>query len=141
MIVDYKEISKELLSEDITKYKKGIFKNKGDELTGMEKMLYSDSNLPLNSYLVVGDIVVNLYTTIFTDENNIVYYETTLTLTDKDPVTLQPNNPDLNDLVILKRSFDIFQAINNHTIYTNLLIKMNKRMLKQHPEINNITNI
>ena len=141
MIVDYKEISKELLSEDITKYKKGIFKNKCDELTGMEKMLYSDSNLPLNSYLVVGDIVVNLYTTIFTDENNIVYYETTLTLTDKDPVTLQPNNPDLNDWVILKRSFDIFQAINNHTIYTNLLIKMNKRMLKQHPEINNITNI
>ena len=141
MIVDYKEISKELLSEDITKYKKGIFKNKGDELTGMEKMFYSDSNLPLNSYLVVGDIVVNLYTTIFTDENNIVYYETTLTLTDKDPITLQPNNPDLNDLVILKRSFDIFQAINNHTIYTNLLIKMNKRMLKQHPEINNITNI
>lgn len=141
MIVDYKEISKELLSEDIAKYKKGIFKNKGDKLTGMEKLFYSDANLPLNSYLVVGDIVVNLYTTIFTDENDTVYYETTLMLTDKDPITMQPDNPDLNDLVTLKRSYDIFQAINNHTIYTNLLIKMNKRMLKQHPEINNITNI
>lgn len=141
MIVDYNEVVKELLEEDILKYKKGIFKNKGDKLSGMEKMFYSDSNLPLNSYLVVGDIVVNLYTTIFTDENNTVYYETTLMLTDKDPITMQPNNPDLNDLVILKRSYDIFQAINNHTIYTNLIIKMNKRMLKQHPEINNITNI
>jgi len=141
MITDYKEITKELLSEDIVKYKKGIFKNKGDKLTDIEKLLYSDDRLPLNSYLVVGDIVVNLYTTIFTDENNTVYYETTLMLTDKDPITMQPNNPDLNDLVTLKRSFDIFQAMNNHTIYTNLLIKMNKRILKQHPEINNITNI
>lgn len=141
MIVDYKEIVKELLSEDIMKYKKGIFKNKGDKLTDIEKLLYSDDRLPLNSYLVVGDIVVNLYTTIFTDENNTVYYETTLMLTDKDPITMQPNNPDLNDLVIVKRSFDVFQAMNNHTIYTNLLIKMNKRILKQYPEINNITNI
>lgn len=141
MIVDYKEITKELLSEDIVNHKKGIFKNKGDKLTDLEKLLYSDDRLPLNSYLVVGDIVVNLYTTIFTDENNTVYYETTLMLTDKDPITMQPDNPDLNDLVTLKRSYDIFQAMNNHTIYTNLLIKMNKRILKQHPEINNITNI
>ena len=140
MIVDYNEVVKELLEEDILKYKKGIFKNKGDELTEIEKLLYSDNRLPFNSYLVIGDIVVELYTTKITTDNTS-YYETTLSLTDKNPITMVSDIAETSDNTILSRCFDIFQAINNHTIYTNLLIKMNKRMLKQHPEINNINNI
>lgn len=140
MIVDYNEVVKELLEEDILKYKKGIFKNKGDTLTEIEKLLYSDNRLPFKSYLVIGDIVVELYTTKITTDT-MSYYETTLSLTDKNPVTMVSDIAETSDDIVLSKCFDIFQAINNHTIYTNLIIKLNKKVLKQHPEINNITNI
>ncbi len=140
MIVDYNEVVKKLLEEDILQYKKGIFKNKGDILTEIEKLLYSDNRLPLKSYLVIGDIVVELYTTKITTDN-MSYYETTLSLTDKNPITMVSDITDTSDDTVLSKCFDIYQAINNHTIYTNLIIKLNKKVLKQHPEINNITNI
>ena len=140
MIVDYNEVVKELLEENILQYKKGIFKNKGDTLTEIEKLLYSDNRLPLKSYLVIGDIVVELYTTKITTDN-MSYYETTLSLTDKNPITMVSDVSDISDDTVLSKCFDIYQAINNHTIYTNLIIKLNKKVLKQHPEINNITNI
>lgn len=140
MIVDYNEIVKELISEDILKLKKGIFKNKGDKLTAMERLIYSDERIPLVSDLVIGDIVVELCTTKIIEDDK-VFYDTGLWLTDKDPITMNPVDTNLSLYVNLKRSFDIYQAINNHTIYTNLIIKLNKKMLKQHPEINNITNI
>lgn len=140
MIVDYNEVLKELLEEDILQYKKGIFKNKGDTLTEIEKLLYSDNRLPLTSYLVIGDIVVELHTTKITTDT-MSYYETTLSLTDKNPITMVSDIAETSDGNVLSKCFDIYQAINNHTIYTNLIIKINKKVLKQHPEINNITNI
>ena len=140
MIVDYNEVVKELLEEDILQYKKGIFKNKSDTLTEIEKLLYSDNRLPLKSYLVIGDIVVELYTTKITTDN-MTYYETTLSLTDKNPITMVSDIAETSDDIVLSKCFDIYQAINNHTIYNNLIIKKNKNVLKQHPEINNITNI
>ena len=62
MLVDYWDITKQILASDVSKFKKDVMKDKGDSLTELEKRIYSEDRLPLITHLVVGDIVVELRT-------------------------------------------------------------------------------
>lgn len=135
MLVNYGNIVNQIIDTDVSKYKKGVMKDSGDELTDLEKLIYSEDRLPLNSHLVVGDIVVKLFTI---KEGNL--FITSIGMTNGHPI-LMNSDVDVTDVVILNKTDDIFYAINIHNMYTSLICKINREQLKKFPQIVNITNI
>lgn len=135
MLVNYGNIVNQIINTDVSKYKKGVMKDSGEELTDLEKLIYSEDRLPLTSHLVVGDIVVELFT-IKEDDSFI----TNIGMTNGHPV-LMNSNVDVTDVVVLNKTDDIFYAINIHNMYTSLICKINREQLKKFPQIVNITNI
>ena len=53
MLVNYGNIVNQIINTDVSKYKKGVMKDSGEELTDLEKLIYSEDRLPLTSHLVV----------------------------------------------------------------------------------------
>lgn len=135
MLVNYGNIVNQIIDTDVSKYKKGVMKDSGDELTDLEKLIYSEDRLPLNSHLVVGDIVVKLFTI---KEGDV--FITSIGMTNGHPI-LMNSNVDVTDVVVLNKTDDIFYAINIHNMYTSLICKINREQLKKFPQIVNITNI
>ena len=135
MLVNYGNIVNQIIDTDVSKYKKGVMKDSGDELTDLEKLIYSEDRLPLNSHLVVGDIVVKLFTI---KEGDV--FITSIGMTNGHPI-LMNSDVDVTDVVVLNKTDDIFYAINIHNMYTSLICKINREQLKKFPQIVNITNI
>lgn len=135
MLVNYGNIVNQIIDTDVSKYKKGVMKDNGDELTDLEKLIYSEDRLPLTSHLVVGDIVVKLFTI---KEGNL--FITSIGMTNGHPI-LMNSDVDVTDVVVLNKTDDIFYAINIHNMYTSLICKINREQLKKFPQIVNITNI
>lgn len=135
MLVNYGNIVNQIINTDVSKYKKGVMKDRGDELTDLEKLIYSEDRLPLTSHLVVGDIVVKLFTI---KEGDL--FITSLGMTNGHPI-LMNSDVDVTDVVVLNKTDDIFYAINIHNMYTSLICKINREQLKKFPQIVNITNI
>lgn len=135
MLVNYGNIVNQIINTDVSKYKKGVMKDSGEELTDLEKLIYSEDRLPLTSHLVVGDIVVKLFTI---KEGNL--FITSLGMTNGHPI-LMNSDVDVTDVVVLNKTDDIFYAINIHNMYTSLICKINREQLKKFPQIVNITNI
>lgn len=135
MLVNYGNIVNQIIDTDVSKYKKGVMKDRGDELTDLEKLIYSEDRLPLTSHLVVGDIVVKLFTI---KEGDL--FITSLGMTNGHPI-LMNSDVDVTDVVVLNKTDDIFYAINIHNMYTSLICKINREQLKKFPQIVNITNI
>lgn len=135
MLVNYGNIVNQIINTDVSKYKKGVMKDSGEELTDLEKLIYSEDRLPLTSHLVVGDIVVELFTIKEGDS-----FITNIGMTNGHPV-LMNSNVDVTDVVVLNKTDDIFYAINIHNMYTSLICKINREQLKKFPQIVNITNI
>lgn len=135
MLVNYGNIVNQIIDTDVSKYKKGVMKDRGDELTDLEKLIYSEDRLPLTSHLVVGDIVVKLFTI---KEGDV--FITSIGMTNGHPI-LMNSDVDVTDVVVLNKTDDIFYAINIHNMYTSLICKINREQLKKFPQIVNITNI
>lgn len=135
MLVNYGNIVNQIINTDVSKYKKGVMKDSGDELTDLEKLIYSEDRLPLTSHLVVGDIVVKLFTI---KEGDL--FITSLGMTNGHPI-LMNSDVDVTDVVVLNKTDDIFYAINIHNMYTSLICKINREQLKKFPQIVNITNM
>lgn len=135
MLVNYGNIVNQIINTDVLKYKKGVMKDSGEELTDLEKLIYSEDRLPLTSHLVVGDIVVKLFTI---KEGDL--FITSLGMTNGHPI-LMNSDVDVTDVVVLNKIDDIFYAINIHNMYTSLICKINREQLKKFPQIVNITNI
>ena len=135
MLVNYGNIVNQIIDTDVSKYKKGVMKDNGDELTDLEKLIYSEDRLPLTSHLVVGDIVVKLFTI---KEGDV--FITSIGMTNGHPI-LMNSDVDVTDVVVLNKTDDIFYAINIHNMYTSLICKINREQLKKFPQIVNITNI
>lgn len=135
MLVNYGNIVNQIINTDVSKYKKGVMKDSGEELTDLEKLIYSEDRLPLTSHLVVGDIVVKLFTI---KEGDL--FITSLGMTNGHPI-LMNSDVDVTDVVVLNKTDDIFYAINIHNMYTSLICKINREQLKKFPQIVNITNI
>lgn len=135
MLVNYGNIVNQIIDTDVSKYKKGVMKDNGDELTDLEKLIYSEDRLPLISHLVVGDIVVKLFTI---KEDDL--FITSIGMTNGHPI-LMNSDVDVTDVVVLNKTDDIFYAINIHNMYTSLICKINREQLKKFPQIVNITNI
>lgn len=135
MLVNYGNIVNQIIDTDVSKYKKGVMKDRGDELTDLEKLIYSEDRLPLTSHLVVGDIVVKLFTI---KEGDL--FITSLGMTNGHPI-LMNSDVDVTDVVVLNKTDDIFYAINIHNMYTSLICKINREQLKKFPQIVNITNM
>lgn len=135
MLVNYGNIINQIINTDVSKYKKGVMKDSGDELTDLEKLIYSEDRLPLTSHLVVGDIVVKLFTI---KEGDV--FITSIGMTNGHPI-LMNSDVDVTDVVVLNKTDDIFYAINIHNMYTSLICKINREQLKKFPQIVNITNI
>lgn len=135
MLVNYGNIVNQIIDTDVSKYKKGVMKDRGDELTDLEKLIYSEDRLPLTSHLVVGDIVVKLFTIKEGDA-----FITSIGMTNGHPI-LMNSDVDVTDVVVLNKTDDIFYAINIHNMYTSLICKINREQLKKFPQIVNITNI
>lgn len=135
MLVNYGNIVNQIIDTDVSKYKKGVMKDSGDELTDLEKLIYSEDRLPLISHLVVGDIVVKLFTI---KEGDL--FITSIGITNGHPI-LMNSDVDVTDVVVLNKTDDIFYAINIHNMYTSLICKINREQLKKFPQIVNITNI
>lgn len=135
MLVNYGNIVNQIINTDVSKYKKGVMKDSGEELTDLEKLIYSEDRLPLTSHLVVGDIVVKLFTI---KEGDV--FITSIGMTNGHPV-LMNSDVDVTDVVVLNKTDDIFYAINIHNMYTSLICKINREQLKKFPQIVNITNI
>ena len=135
MLVNYGNIINQIINTDVSKYKKGVMKDSGEELTDLEKLIYSEDRLPLTSHLVVGDIVVKLFTI---KEGDV--FITSIGMTNGHPI-LMNSDVDVTDVVVLNKTDDIFYAINIHNMYTSLICKINREQLKKFPQIVNITNI
>lgn len=135
MLVNYGNIVNQIIDTDVSKYKKGVMKDNGEELTDLEKLIYSEDRLPLTSHLVVGDIVVKLFTI---KEGDV--FITSIGMTNGHPI-LMNSDVDVTDVVMLNKTDDIFYAINIHNMYTSLICKINREQLKKFPQIVNITNI
>lgn len=135
MLVDYWDITKQILASDVSKFKKDVMKDKGDSLTELEKRIYSEDRLPLITHLVVGDIVVELRTSKQEDA-----FITIVGLTDGDPI-LMNSYTKVNHGVVLNTTEDLFEALNTHEMFTSLICKINREQLKKFPQIKNITNI
>lgn len=135
MLVNYGNIVNQIINTDVSKYKKGVMKDSGEELTDLEKLIYSEDRLPLTSHLVVGDIVVKLFTIKEGDA-----FITSIGMTNGHPI-LMNSDVDVTDVVVLNKTDDIFYAINIHNMYTSLICKINREQLKKFPQIVNITNI
>lgn len=135
MLVNYGNIVNQIINTDVSKYKKGVMKDSGEELTDLEKLIYSEDRLPLTSHLVVGDIVVKLFTI---KEGDL--FITSLGMTNGHPI-LMNSDVDVTDVVVLNKTDDIFYAINIHNMYTSLICKINREQLKKFSQIVNITNI
>ena len=135
MLVNYGNIVNQIIDTDVSKYKKGVMKDSGDELTDLEKLIYSEDRLPLTSHLVVGDIVVKLFTIKEGDA-----FITSIGMTNGHPI-LMNSDVDVTDVVILNKTDDIFYAINIHNMYTSLICNINREQLKKFPQIVNITNM
>lgn len=135
MLVNYGNIVNQIIDTDVSKYKKGVMKDRGDELTDLEKLIYSEDRLPLTSHLVVGDIVVKLFTIKEGDA-----FITSIGMTNGHPI-LMNSDIDVTDVVVLNKTDDIFYAINIHNMYTSLICKINREQLKKFPQIVNITNM
>lgn len=135
MLVNYGNIVNQIIDTDVSKYKKGVMKDSGEELTDLEKLIYSEDRLPLTSHLVVGDIVVKLFTIKEGDA-----FITSIGMTNGHPI-LMNSDVDVTDVVVLNKTDDIFYAINIHNMYTSLICKINREQLKKFPQIVNITNI
>lgn len=135
MLVNYGNIVNQIIDTDVSKYKKGVMKDSGDELTDLEKLIYSEDRLPLTSHLVVGDIVVKLFTI---KEGDV--FITSIGMTNGHPI-LMNSDVDVTDVVVLNKTDDIFYAINIHNMYTSLICKINREQLKKFPQIVNITNM
>lgn len=135
MLVNYGNIVNQIINTDVSKYKKGVMKDSGEELTDLEKLIYSEDRLPLTSHLVVGDIVVKLFTI---KEGDV--FITSIGMTNGHPI-LMNSDVDVTDVVVLNKTDDIFYAINIHNMYTSLICKINREQLKKFPQIVNITNI
>lgn len=135
MLVNYGNIVNQIIDTDVSKYKKGVMKDSGEELTDLEKLIYSEDRLPLTSHLVVGDIVVKLFTI---KEGDL--FITSLGMTNGHPI-LMNSDVDVTDVVVLNKTDDIFYAINIHNMYTSLICKINREQLKKFPQIVNITNM
>lgn len=135
MLVNYGNIVNQIINTNVSKYKKGVMKDSGEELTDLEKLIYSEDRLPLTSHLVVGDIVVKLFTIKEGDA-----FITSIGMTNGHPI-LMNSDVDVTDVVVLNKTDDIFYAINIHNMYTSLICKINREQLKKFPQIVNITNI
>lgn len=135
MLVNYGNIVNQIIDTDVSKYKKGVMKDSGEELTDLEKLIYSEDRLPLTSHLVVGDIVVKLFTI---KEGDL--FITSIGMTNGHPI-LMNSDVDVTDVVVLNKTDDIFYAINIHNMYTSLICKINREQLKKFPQIVNITNM
>ena len=135
MLVNYGNIVNQILETDVLKYKKGVMKDSADELTELEKLIYSEDRLPLTSHLVVGDIVVELVTI---KEGDL--FITNIGMTNGHPI-LMNSDVDVTNVVMLNKTDDIFYAINIHNMYISLICKINREQLKKFPQIVNITNI
>jgi hypothetical protein len=135
MLVNYGNIVNQIIDTDVSRYKKGVMKDSGDELTDLEKLIYSEDRLPLTSHLVVGDIVVKLFTI---KEGDL--FITSIGMTNGHPI-LMNSDVDVTDVVVLNKTDDIFYAINIHNMYTSLICKINREQLKKFPQIVNITNM
>lgn len=135
MLVNYGNIVNQIINTDVSKYKKGVMKDSGEELTDLEKLIYSEDRLPLTSHLVVGDIVVKLFTIKEGDA-----FITSIGMTNGHPI-LMNSDVDVTDVVVLNKTDDIFYAINIHNMYTSLICKINREQLKKFPQIVNITNM
>lgn len=135
MLVNYGNIVNQIINTDVSKYKKGVMKDSGEELTDLEKLIYSEDRLPLTSHLVVGDIVVKLFTI---KEGDV--FITSIGMTNGHPI-LMNSDVDVTDVVVLNKTDDIFYAINIHNMYTSLICKINREQLKKFPQIVNIINI
>lgn len=135
MLVNYGNIVNQIIETDVLKYKKGVMKSNGDKLTELEKLLYSEDKLPLTSHLVVGDIVVELFTVKEGDS-----FITNIGMTNGHPI-LMNSDIDVTNVVILNTTDNIFDAVNMHNMYISLICKINKEQLKKFPQIVNITNI
>lgn len=135
MLVNYGNIVNQIINTDVSKYKKGVMKDSGEELTDLEKLIYSEDRLPLTSHLVVGDIVVKLFTI---KEGDV--FITSIGMTNGHPI-LMNSDVDVTDVVVLNKTDDIFYAINIHNMYTSLICKINREQLKKFPQIVNITNM
>lgn len=135
MLVNYGNIVNQIIDTDVSKYKKGVMKDSGDELTDLEQLFYSEDRLPLTSHLVVGDIVVELFTI---KEGDL--FITSIGMTNGHPI-LMNSDVDVTDVVVLNKTDDIFYAINIHNMYTSLICKINREQLKKFPQIINITNM
>lgn len=135
MLVNYGNIVNQIIEADVLKYKKGVMKDSSDDLTDLEKLIYSEDRFPLTSHLVVGDIVVELFTI---KEGEL--FITNIGMTNGNPI-LMNSDVDVTDVVVLNKTDDIFYAINIHNMYTSLICKINREQLKKFPQIVNITNI
>ena len=116
MLVNYGNIVNQIINTDVSKYKKGVMKDSGEELTDLEKLIYSEDRLPLTSHLVVGDIVVELFTI---KEGDV--FITSIGMTNGHPI-LMNSDVDVTDVVVLNKTDDIFYAINIHNMYTSLTV-------------------
>lgn len=135
MLVNYGNIVNQIIEADVLKYKKGVMKDSSDELTDLEKLIYSEDRFPLTSHLVVGDIVVELFTI---KEGEL--FITNIGMTNGNPILLN-SDVDVFDVVVLNKTDDIFYAINIHNMYISLICKINREQLKKFPQILNVTNI
>lgn len=135
MLVNYGNIVNQIIEADVLKYKKGVMKDSSDNLTDLEKLIYSEDRFPLTSHLVVGDIVVELFTI---KEDDL--FITNIGMTNGNPILLN-SDVDVTDVVVLNKTDDIFYAINIHNMYTSLICKINREQLKKFPQIVNVTNI
>ena len=135
MLVNYGNIVNQIIEADVLKYKKGVMKDSSDDLTDLEKLIYSEDRFPLTSHLVVGDIVVELFTI---KEGEL--FITNIGMTNGNPILLN-SDVDVFDVVVLNKTDDIFYAINIHNMYISLICKINREQLKKFPQIVNVTNI
>lgn len=135
MLVNYGNIVNQIIDTDVSKYKKGVMKDSSDDLTDLEKLIYSEDRFPLTSHLVVGDIVVELFTI---KEGEL--FITNIGMTNGNPILLN-SDVDVFDVVVLNKTDDIFYAINIHNMYISLICKINREQLKKFPQIVNVTNI
>lgn len=135
MLVNYGNIVNQIIEADVLKYKKGVMKDSSDDLTDLEKLIYSEDRFPLTSHLVVGDIVVELFTI---KEGDL--FITNIGMTNGNPILLN-SDVDVFDVVVLNKTDDIFYAINIHNMYISLICKINREQLKKFPQIVNVTNI
>lgn len=135
MLVNYGNVVNQIIEADVLKYKKGVMKDSSDDLTDLEKLIYSEDRFPLTSHLVVGDIVVELFTI---KEGDL--FITNIGMTNGNPILLN-SDVDVFDVVVLNKTDDIFYAINIHNMYISLICKINREQLKKFPQIVNVTNI